>query len=156
MFEGIPTFPTAARFWEVIDKFKVNIFYTAPTAIRTLMGAGDYWLETSSRASLKILGTVGEPINPEVWEWYHKKVGNSRCPIVDTWWQTETGAHMLTPLPGATTLKPGSVTKPFFGIEPLLLDTDGNEIKEEGSGLLVIKSSWPSQIRTVFRDHQLP
>jgi len=154
VFEGVPSYPNMSRFWQVVDKYKVNQFYTAPTAIRTLMGAGDDWLATSSRGSLKILGTVGEPINPEVWEWYHKKVGNSRCPIVDTWWQTETGAHMLTPLPGATTLKPGSVTKPFFGIEPLLLDSDGNEIKGEGSGLLMIKSSWPSQIRTVFGDHQ--
>ena len=154
VFEGVPSYPDMSRFWQVVDKYKVNQFYTAPTAIRTLMGAGDHWLETSSRSSLKILGTVGEPINPEVWDWYYKRVGNSRCSIVDTWWQTETGAHMLTPLPGATVLKPGSATKPFFGIEPTLLDSDGHEIKGEGEGLLMIKSSWPSQIRTIFGDHQ--
>ena len=154
IFEGVPSYPDMSRFWQVVDKYKVNQFYTAPTAIRTIMGAGDRWLEMSSRNSLKILGTVGEPINPEVWDWYYKKVGDSRCPIVDTWWQTETGAHMLTPLPGATALKPGSATKPFFGIEPTLLDPDGNEIMGEGEGLLMIKASWPSQIRTIFGDHQ--
>jgi acetyl-CoA synthetase len=154
MFEGVPTYPDESRFWQVIDKHQVNQFYTAPTAIRALMGAGDKWVKSTSRSSLKLLGTVGEPINPEVWEWYYKVVGQSRCPIVDTWWQTETGAHMLTPLPGATDLKPGSATQPFFGVEPILLDTEGNEIEGAGEGLLMIKSSWPSQIRTVYGDHQ--
>jgi acetyl-CoA synthetase len=154
MFEGVPTYPDASRFWQVIDKHQVNQFYTAPTAIRALMGAGDKWVESTSRSSLKLLGTVGEPINPEVWEWYYQVVGQSRCPIVDTWWQTETGAHMLTPLPGATDLKPGSATQPFFGVVPILLDTKGNEIRGAGEGLLMIKSSWPSQIRTVYGDHQ--
>ena len=154
MFEGVPTYPDASRFWQVIDKHQVNQFYTAPTAIRALMGAGDKWVESTSRSSLKLLGTVGEPINPEVWEWYYQVVGQSRCPIVDTWWQTETGAHMLTPWPGATDLKPGSATQPFFGVVPILLDTKGNEIRGAGEGLLMIKSSWPSQIRTVYGDHQ--
>ena len=154
MFEGVPTYPDESRFWQVIDKHQVNQFYTAPTAIRALMGAGDKWVKSTSRSSLKLLGTVGEPINPEVWEWYYKVVGQSRCPIVDTWWQTETGAHMLTPLPGATDLKPGSATQPFFGVVPILLDTEGNEIRGAGEGLLMIKSSWPSQIRTVYGDHQ--
>ena len=154
MFEGVPTYPDASRFWQVIDKHQVNQFYTAPTAIRALMGAGDEWVKNTSRSSLKLLGTVGEPINPEVWEWYYQIIGQSRCPIVDTWWQTETGAHMLTPLPGATDLKPGSATQPFFGVEPILLDTEGNEIEGAGEGLLMIKSSWPSQIRTVYGDHQ--
>ena len=154
MFEGVPTFPDASRFWQVIDKHQVNQFYTAPTAIRALMGAGDSYVEKTSRESLKLLGTVGEPINPEVWEWYHRVVGDSRCPIVDTWWQTETGAHMLTPLPGATVLKPGSATQPFFGVQPILLDSEGLEIKGEGEGLLMIKASWPSQIRSVYGDHQ--
>ena len=154
MFEGVPTFPDASRFWQVIDKHQVNQFYTAPTAIRALMGAGDSYVEKTSRESLKLLGTVGEPINPEVWEWYHRVVGDSRCPIVDTWWQTETGAHMLTPLPGATELKPGSATQPFFGVQPILLDSEGLEIEGEGEGLLMIKASWPSQIRSVYGDHQ--
>ena len=154
MFEGVPTFPDASRFWQVIDKHQVNQFYTAPTAIRALMGAGDSYVEKTSRESLKLLGTVGEPINPEAWEWYHRVVGDSRCPIVDTWWQTETGAHMLTPLPGATELKPGSATQPFFGVQPILLDSEGLEIKGEGEGLLMIKASWPSQIRSVYGDHQ--
>ena len=154
MFEGVPTYPDASRFWQVIDKHQVNQFYTAPTAIRALMGAGDQWVKNTSRSSLKLLGTVGEPINPEAWEWYYQIIGQSRCPIVDTWWQTETGAHMLTPLPGATDLKPGSATQPFFGVEPILLDTEGNEIEGAGEGLLMIKSSWPSQIRTVYGDHQ--
>jgi len=154
MFEGVPTYPDASRFWQVIDKHKVNQFYTAPTAIRALMGAGDSYVEKTSRESLKLLGTVGEPINPEVWEWYHRVVGDSRCPIVDTWWQTETGAHMLTPLPGVTELKPGSATHPFFGVQPILLDSEGSEIKGEGEGLLMIKASWPSQIRSVYGDHQ--
>jgi acetyl-CoA synthetase len=154
MFEGVPTYPDASRFWQVIDKHKVNQFYTAPTAIRALMGAGDSYVEKTSRESLKLLGTVGEPINPEAWEWYHRVVGDSRCPIVDTWWQTETGAHMLTPLPGVTELKPGSATHPFFGVQPILLDSEGSEIKGEGEGLLMIKASWPSQIRSVYGDHQ--
>ena len=154
MFEGVPTYPDASRFWQVIDKHQVNQFYTAPTAIRALMGAGDSYVEKTSRESLKLLGTVGEPINPEAWEWYHRVVGDSRCPIVDTWWQTETGAHMLTPLPGATELKPGSATQPFFGVQPILLDSEGAEIKGEGEGLLMIKASWPSQIRSVYGDHQ--
>ena len=154
MFEGIPTFPDASRFWEVIDKHNVNIFYTAPTALRALMAQGDEYVKSSSRESLRILGTVGEPINPEAWEWYYKVVGNSKCPIVDTWGQTETGAMMITPLAGSTPLKPGSATKPFLGVEPALLDENGNEIEGEGSGTLVIKSSWPSQIRSVYGDHQ--
>ena len=154
MFEGIPTYPNASRFWEVIDKHKVNIFYTAPTALRALMAQGDKYVKSSSRDSLRVLGTVGEPINPEAWEWYYQVVGDSKCPIVDTWWQTETGAMMITPLAGSTPLKPGSATKPFLGIEPALLDENGKEIEGEGSGNLVIKSSWPSQIRSVYGDHQ--
>jgi acetyl-CoA synthetase len=154
MFEGVPTYPDASRFWQVVDKHQVTQFYTAPTAIRALMGAGDEYVKQTSRSSLKLLGTVGEPINPEAWEWYYQVVGGSRCPIVDTWWQTETGAHMLTPLPGATPLKPGSAAKPFFGVQPVLLDAEGSEIEGPGEGLLMIKASWPSQIRTVFGDHQ--
>ena len=154
MFEGVPTYPDASRFWQVIDKHKVNQFYTAPTAIRALMGAGDQFVKKTSRQSLKLLGTVGEPINPEAWEWYYGTIGDSRCPVVDTWWQTETGGHMLTPLPGATDLKPGSATQPFFGVQPILLDTEGNEINGEGEGLLMIKASWPSQIRSVYGDHK--
>ncbi len=154
MFEGVPTYPDASRFWQVVDKHQVTQFYTAPTAIRSLMGAGDQWVVGTSRQSLKLLGTVGEPINPEAWEWYFRVVGDSRCPIVDTWWQTETGAHMLTPLPGATDLKPGSATLPFFGVQPVLLDADNNEIDGEGAGLLMLKASWPSQIRSIYGDHQ--
>ncbi|WP_339674351.1 acetate--CoA ligase [Dasania marina] len=154
MFEGVPNYPDASRFWQVCDKHQVNIFYTAPTALRALMGAGDSFVSSSSRQSLKLLGTVGEPINPEAWEWYYNIVGEGRCPIVDTWWQTETGAHMLTPLPGATALKPGSATRPFFGVQPVLLDNEGNEITGAGSGNLAIKHSWPSQIRSVYGDHQ--
>ncbi len=154
MFEGVPTYPDASRFWQVIDKHQVSQFYTAPTAIRALIGAGDSYVKKTSRESLKLLGTVGEPINPEAWEWYYKIVGDARCPIVDTWWQTETGAHMLTPLPGATELKPGSATQPFFGVQPILLDSEGLEIEGEGEGLLMIKASWPSQIRSVYGDHQ--
>ena len=154
IFEGVPTYPDASRFWQVIDKHQVNQFYTAPTAIRALMGAGNDFVSGTSRSSLKLLGTVGEPINPEAWEWYYRVVGDQRCPIVDTWWQTETGAHMLTPLPGVTDLKPGSASHPFFGVEPVLLDTQGNEITGAGEGLLMIKSSWPSQIRSVYGDHQ--
>ena len=154
MFEGVPTYPDASRFWQIIDKHQVNQFYTAPTAIRALMGAGDKYVKATSRSSVKLLGTVGEPINPEAWEWYYRVVGDSNCPIVDTWWQTETGAHMLTPLPGAMALKPGSATLPFFGIQPVILNTEGQEIEGPGEGLLMIKDSWPSQIRTVFNDHQ--
>lgn len=154
MFEGVPTYPDASRFWQVVDKHQVNQFYTAPTAIRALMGSGDEFVKKTSRSSLKLLGTVGEPINPEAWEWYYHTVGDSRCPIVDTWWQTETGAHMLTPLPGAMSLKPGSAAMPYFGIQPVLLDSEGEEIEGAGEGLLMIKASWPSQIRTVFGDHQ--
>jgi acetyl-CoA synthetase len=154
MFEGVPTYPDASRFWQVIDKHQVNQFYTAPTAIRALMSAGNKFVESTSRSSLKLLGTVGEPINPEAWEWYYRVIGDERCPIVDTWWQTETGGHMLTPLPGATDLKPGSASQPFFGVQPVLLDTEGNEITGAGEGLLMIKSSWPSQIRTVYGDHK--
>lgn len=154
MFEGVPTFPDAGRCWQICDKHSVSIFYTAPTAIRALMGQGDEHVSNASRSTLRLLGTVGEPINPEAWEWYYTTVGDSRCPIVDTWWQTETGAHMLTPLPGAIALKPGSATLPFFGVQPALVDSDGHVIEGEGEGSLVIKSSWPSQIRTVFGDHE--
>ena len=154
MFEGVPTYPDASRCWQVIDKHGVNSFYTAPTAIRALMGAGNEFVTKTSRASLKILGSVGEPINPEAWEWYYRVVGDNRCPIMDTWWQTETGAHMLTPLPGAIDLKPGSATVPFFGVQPVLLDAEGKEIIGAGEGNLCIKTAWPSQIRTVFGDHQ--
>ena len=154
MFEGIPTYPNASRFWDVIDKHKVNIFYTAPTALRALMAQGDDPVKNTSRESLRILGTVGEPINPEAWEWYYRVVGDSRCPIVDTWWQTETGAIMISPLAGSTSLKPGSAAKPFLGVLPALLDENGKEIEGAGSGNLVIKSSWPSQIRSVYGDHQ--
>ena len=154
LFEGVPTYPDAARCWQVCDKHAVNIFYTAPTAIRALMGVGDEFVTGSSRQSIRLLGTVGEPINPEAWEWYYRVVGEERCPIVDTWWQTETGAHMLTPLPGATALKPGSATRPVFGVQPVLLDNDGNEIEGAAEGNLAIKASWPSQIRSVFGDHQ--
>jgi acetyl-CoA synthetase len=154
MFEGVPTYPDASRCWQVIDKHGVNSFYTAPTAIRALMGAGDDYVTKTSRASLKLLGSVGEPINPEAWEWYYRVVGDSRCPIMDTWWQTETGAHMLTPLPGAIDLKPGSATVPFFGVQPVLLDPEGNEVLGVGEGNLCIKAAWPSQIRTIYGDHQ--
>lgn len=154
MFEGVPTYPDASRCWQVVDKHKVNIFYTAPTAIRALMGAGDEFVTKTDRSSLKLLGTVGEPINPEAWEWYYKVVGDERCPIVDTWWQTETGAHMITPLPGAIDMKPGSASKPFFGVQPALLDDKGREIEGEGEGALVMKASWPSMIRSVYGDHQ--
>ncbi len=155
MFEGIPTYPDAGRFWQVIDKHNVASFYTAPTAIRALMAAGEDLVKATSRKSLRLLGTVGEPINPEAWEWYHRVVGDERCPIVDTWWQTETGAHMLTPLPGATPLKPGSATNPFFGVQPVLLDDQGNEIEgNPASGNLAIKHPWPSQMRSVYGDHR--
>ena len=154
MFEGVPVYPDASRFWQVCDRHNVNLFYTAPTAIRALIGAGNEFVEKTSRKSLRILGTVGEPINPEAWEWYHEKVGERRCPIVDTWWQTETGGHMITPLPGATRLKPGSATNPFFGIQPCLVDPEGNEIEGAAEGALCIKSSWPGQMRTVWGDHE--
>jgi acetyl-CoA synthetase len=154
MFEGVPNYPDASRFWQVCDKHQVNIFYTAPTALRALMGAGNDYVTRSSRKSIKLLGTVGEPINPEAWEWYYNIVGEGRCPIVDTWWQTETGAHMLTPLPGATALKPGSATRPFFGVQPVLFDNEGEIIEGTGEGNLAIKYSWPSQIRSIYGDHQ--
>ncbi len=154
MFEGVPTYPDNSRFWQVVDKHQVNIFYTAPTAIRALMAAGNQPVSSTSRTSLRILGSVGEPINPEAWEWYYSVVGGSRCPIVDTWWQTETGAIMITPLPGVTDLKPGSATKPFFGVKLALLDADGNELDGPAEGNLVISQSWPSQIRSVFGDHE--
>ncbi|MFZ5723843.1 MAG: acetate--CoA ligase [Pseudomonadota bacterium] len=154
MFEGIPTYPDASRFWHVIDKHQVNIFYTAPTALRALMALGDAPVRKAKRSSLRLLGSVGEPINPEAWEWYHRVVGDGRCPIVDTWWQTETGAIMISPLPGAFTLKPGSATLPFFGVKPELVDADGKTLDGAASGNLVITTSWPSQIRTVFGDHQ--
>jgi len=154
MFEGIPTYPDASRFWQVIDKHKVNQFYTAPTAIRALMRSGEEPVKKTSRSSLKLLGTVGEPINPEAWEWYYHVVGDARCPIVDTWWQTETGAQMITPLPGATDLKPGSACKPFFGVQPAIVDEQGNELEGECSGNLIIKSAWPGMMRTLYGDHQ--
>ena len=155
MFEGIPTWPDASRCWNVIDKHGVNIFYTAPTALRQLMSQGDAFVTQTSRSTLRLLGSVGEPINPEAWEWYHRVVGERRCPIVDTWWQTETGGIMITPLPGATALKPGSATKPFFGVLPALVDASGAVITaQEASGNLVITTSWPGQIRTVYGDHQ--
>ncbi|MBH9974986.1 MULTISPECIES: acetate--CoA ligase [Bartonella] len=153
MFEGVPNFPDQARFWEVVDKHKVNILYTAPTAIRALMGAGDEYVERSKRTSLRILGSVGEPINPEAWNWFYNKVGDERCPIVDTWWQTETGGHMITPLPGATDLKPGSATLPFFGVKPELVDNEGEVLEGENDGNLCIIDSWPGQMRTIYGDH---
>jgi acetyl-CoA synthetase len=154
MFEGIPTYPDAGRFWQVVDKHQVNIFYTAPTAIRALMGQGDDYVKQHSRESLRILATVGEPINPEAWEWYYNIVGDGRCPVIDTWWQTETGGILITPLPGATALKPGSATRPFFGVEPGLVDEQGNELDGAVSGNLVIKRPWPGMMRTVYGDHQ--
>jgi acetyl-CoA synthetase len=153
MFEGVPNYPTNSRFWDVIDKHQVNIFYTAPTAIRALMGAGEEPVKRTSRASLRLLGSVGEPINPEAWEWYHSVVGDDRCPIVDTWWQTETGGILITPLPGATKLKPGSATRPFFGCQPALVDDKGTILEGAASGNLVILDSWPGQMRTVYGDH---
>ena len=155
MFEGVPTYPDASRFWQVCDKHQVNQFYTAPTAIRALMGLGNSFVEKCSLNSIKVLGTVGEPINPEAWNWYNEVVGKGRSPIVDTWWQTETGGHMITPLPGATATKPGSATRPFFGIEPVILDpTTGAEVNStEAEGVLCIKDSWPGQMRTVYGDH---
>ncbi len=154
MFEGVPTYPDAGRFWDVVDKHQVAIFYTAPTAIRALMGQGDDFVTRSKRSSLRLLGSVGEPINPEAWEWYHRVVGDERCPIVDTWWQTETGSILISPLPGATALKPGSATLPFFGVEPALVDAEGKELEGACEGNLIIKRAWPSMMRTVFGDHQ--
>ncbi|HEY8194441.1 MAG TPA: acetate--CoA ligase [Hyphomicrobium sp.] len=154
MFEGIPTYPAASRFWDVIDKWKVSIFYTAPTAIRALMGAGDALVKGTSRASLRLLGSVGEPINPEAWEWYYHVVGEGRCPIVDTWWQTETGGIMISPLPGAIDLKPGSGTKPFFGVQPALVDDKGQILEGAAQGNLVMLDSWPGQSRTIYGDHE--
>ncbi len=154
MFEGVPNYPDSSRWWQIVDKYKVNIFYTAPTAIRALMREGEKPVKKTSRKSLKLLGTVGEPINPEAWMWYYKTVGDSRCPIVDTWWQTETGGILIAPQPGAIDLKPGSATKPFYGIKPLLVDKDGKIIKGEGKGRLCMASSWPGQMRTVYGDHQ--
>jgi acetyl-CoA synthetase len=154
MFEGVPSYPSSSRFWEVIDKHKVNIFYTAPTAIRALMREGEAPVKRTSRKSLRLLGSVGEPINPEAWLWYHRVVGDGRCPIVDTWWQTETGGILISPLPGATDLKPGSATKPLFGIKPQLVDAGGNVLEGAASGNLVLTDSWPGQMRTVYGDHQ--
>ena len=154
MFEGVPNYPDNSRFWQVIDKHNVNIFYTAPTALRALMREGDAPVKSTSRKSLRILGSVGEPINPEAWLWYYKTVGEERCPIVDTWWQTETGGILISPLPGATTLKPGSATRPFFGIQPTLVDTDGNTLEGANSGNLCISDSWPGQMRSVYGDHK--
>jgi acetyl-CoA synthetase len=154
MFEGVPNYPDFSRFWQVIDKYGVNIFYAAPTALRALMREGDEWVTRTSRKSLKLLGSVGEPINPEAWEWYWRVVGEGRCPIVDTWWQTETGGTMISPLPGATDLKPGSAAKPMFGVQPALVDEQGREIEGAGSGALAMKDSWPGQMRTVYGDHQ--
>ncbi|MBO9576518.1 MAG: acetate--CoA ligase [Sphingobium sp.] len=154
MFEGVPNYPDFSRFWQVVDQFGVNIFYGAPTAIRALMREGDEWVKKTSRASLRLLGSVGEPINPEAWDWYHRVVGDGRCPIVDTWWQTETGGHMITPLPGATDLKPGSASKPFFGVQPQIVDADGKVLEGACEGNLVIADSWPGQMRTVWGDHE--
>lgn len=153
MFEGVPNFPDASRFWQVVDKWKVNSFYTAPTAIRMLMGQGDEFVNKTDRSSLRILGSVGEPINPEAWEWYYNVIGKGQCPIVDTWWQTETGGHMITPMPGATPLKPGSATLPFFGVEPCIVDDKGNELEGATEGALCIKRPWPGQMRTLYGDH---
>jgi len=156
MFEGVPTFPNPDRFWKICEKYKVNQFYTAPTAIRALMGLGDKWVSQSDLSSLRVLGTVGEPINPEAWKWYHKVVGNENCPIVDTWWQTETGGHLLTSIPGAVPAKPGSATKPFFGIKPVILEPESGMLVEDtvAEGVLCIADSWPGQMRTVYGDHQ--
>jgi len=154
MFEGIPTYPDSSRFWNVVDKHQVNIFYTAPTAIRALMREGEAPVKAASRQSLRLLGTVGEPINPEAWEWYYHTVGDARCPVVDTWWQTETGGILITPLPGCTRLKPGSATRPFFGVAPAIVDNDGKVLDGAASGNLVITRPWPGQMRTVYGDHQ--
>ncbi|HSH29405.1 MAG TPA: AMP-binding protein, partial [Thiohalobacter sp.] len=154
VFEGVPTYPDASRFWQVVDKHRVNTFYTAPTAIRALMREGEAPVQATERRSLKLLGTVGEPINPEAWEWYYNVVGDGRCPIVDTWWQTETGGHMITSLPGAIPMKPGSATRPFFGVVPGIVDNEGKLLEGECEGSLVITRPWPGQMRTVYGDHQ--
>ncbi len=154
MFEGVPTYPTAARFWEIVDKFNVNIFYTAPTAIRALMGLGNDFVEKTKRSSLRILGTVGEPINPEAWKWYYEIVGEGRCPVIDTWWQTETGAALISPITGTTPLKPGSATLPFYGVEPVIVDNDGKVLEGACEGNLCINSSWPGMMRTVYNNHK--
>ncbi|MDX1697561.1 MAG: acetate--CoA ligase, partial [Thiohalobacterales bacterium] len=154
VFEGVPTFPDASRFWQVCDKHGVNTFYTAPTALRALMRMGDEPVNKTSRESLRLLGTVGEPINPEAWEWYYHTVGGARCPIVDTWWQTETGGHMITPVPGVTPMKPGSASRPFFGVQPAIVDNEGKVLEGEAEGNLVITHPWPAQIRTVYGNHQ--
>ncbi|KAF5828700.1 acetyl-CoA synthetase [Dunaliella salina] len=154
VFEGVPTHPTPARSWEVIDKFQVKQFYTAPTALRSLMRSGDEWVKSSSRKSLKVLGTVGEPINPEAWQWYHDVVGEGRCPIVDTWWQTETGGHMIMPLPNVWPVKPGSATLPFFGVDPVIVDEKGVELQGECEGLLMLRRPWPSVLRSIYGDHK--
>jgi acetyl-CoA synthetase len=153
MFEGVPTYPDAGRMWDIVDKHKVNILYTAPTALRTLMGAGDGFVKATDRSSLRVLGTVGEPINPEVWEWYHRVVGEGRCPVVDTWWQTETGGHMISPVAGTTPLKPGSATLPFHGVVPVIVDQEGNELQGPAEGNLCIAQSWPGQMRSLYNDH---
>ena len=153
MYEGVPNFPDFSRFWQIIDTYQVNIFYAAPTALRALMREGDAWVSATSRASLRLLGSVGEPINPEAWEWYHRVVGEGRCPIVDTWWQTETGGAMITPLPGATALKPGSASFPMFGVHPQIVDSEGAVLEGACEGNLVLTSSWPGQMRTVWGDH---
>jgi len=153
MFEGVPNYPTHSRFWEIVDRHQVNIFYGAPTALRALMREGDEWVKRTSRSSLRLLGSVGEPINPEAWEWYWRVVGDGRCPIVDTWWQTETGGAMITPLPGATDLKPGSASRPFFGVVPQLVDAEGKVLEGAAEGNLCITQSWPGQMRTVYGDH---
>ena len=154
MFEGVPTYPNASRFWEIIDKFNVTIFYTAPTAIRALMGLGDDFVNSTSRETLRIIGTVGEPINPEAWKWYYEIVGKKRCPVIDTWWQTETGGILISPISGVTPLKPGSATLPFYGVKPSILDNDGTELKGECEGNLCIDNSWPGMMRTVYKNHK--
>ncbi|MCB0257839.1 MAG: AMP-binding protein, partial [Anaerolineae bacterium] len=154
LFEGVPTYPDASRYWEVIDKYSVTTFYSTPTAIRMLMGQGDEFVTKTSRQSLQILGTVGEPINPEAWHWYHDVVGRGQCYIVDTWWQTETGGHALTPIPGTVDPKPGAAMQPFFGIQPVIVDADGNELTGECEGILLLKGSWPGQMRDLFNDHE--
>ncbi len=154
MFEGVPNYPDASRFWQVVDKHQINTFYTAPTAIRALMGAGNELVQKTSRSSLRILGTVGEPINPEAWEWYYHVVGEDRCPVVDTWWQTETGGHMITPMPYATALKPGSASKPFFGVEPQIVNESGEVLEDQAEGILVLARSWPGQMRTLYNNHE--
>jgi acetyl-CoA synthetase len=154
LFEGVPTYPDASRFWQIVDKHQVNIFYTAPTALRSLMALGDDYLKTTSRSSLRILGSVGEPINSEAWEWYYQEVGGERCPIVDTWWQTETGGILITPLPGASVLKPSSATRPFFGVKPLILNNEGQQINDGSEGVLVIDRPWPGHARSIYGDDQ--